>query len=288
MAARGYYASLPPLAVAGLWVVIACASPPVPEPESAAQKGAEASARAAAETLPPDSTVREKIVVVEEGGASTAQPSLGEAAAAARADRAAADLTTAEPQPPPRRITNENLAEVGRTGRVSFAGPDAGAPLAGSAEATPATAAPIGATTGTSSGGLESEEPRDEIYWRRTARDLRTEWRQTVDEIATLRERTADLRWRFYAEDDPWIRDSRIKPEWDAALDRLRRAERDVEGFRARVDALLEEGRREGALPGWLREGIELEPTEEEPDAERNPAEPIDPVVVDERGKGNR
>lgn len=278
MISRRNYAPFTPLALASAWIAVACASPAVPEPESVARKEAEASVRAAAETPPPDSTVREKIVVVQEGGASTTQPSLGEAAAAARADRAAA-----EPQAPPRRITNENLAEVGREGRVSFAGPDAGAPLAGSPEPAAAGAAARSPVEPDS-----SSAPRDEVYWRRRARDLRTEWRRTIDEITTLRERTADLRWRFYAEDDPWVRDSRIKPEWDAALDSLHRAERDAEGFRARVDALLDEGRRDGALPGWLREGIELEPTEERPEEERNPAEPVDPVIVDDTGKGSR
>jgi len=280
------YASFAP-AVAGVLALAACASPSVPEPESVAQKEAEASARAAEETPPPvpagPEPVRDKIVVLEEGGAP-ARPSLGEAAATARAARA-----EAEPQGAPRRITNDNLAEVARDGRVSFAGPDAGAPLAeGTDPAEPPDPAAAPAPAASPGEPSAPAEVRDETYWRRRARDLRAEWRETLDEIGTLRERTADLRWRFYAEDDPWVRDSRIKPEWDDALERLRRAETAAGGFRDRVDALLEEGHRAGALPGWLREGIELEPAEEETGEERDPAEPIDPVIVDETGEGSR
>ena len=295
------YAPFTPFAILGLalGLSIGCASPSAPEPESVAQKEAEASARAAAETPPPAPAerepVREKIVVVEEGG--EAAPTLAEASAAARAARAAA-----EPQEPPRRITNENLAEVARDGRVSFAGPEAGAPLAaGGGPAGPPAGGSADAARGEASAaeaaGREPapddataapDEIRDEAYWRRRARELRTEWRDTVDEVAELRERTADLRWQFYAEDDPWVRDSRIKPAWDEAIDRLRRAERAADGFRDRLDTFLDDGRRAGALPGWLREGIELEPAGEETTDEPNPAEPVEPVIVDEAGEGSR
>jgi hypothetical protein len=43
-----------------------------------------------------------------------------------------------------------------------------------------------------------------------------------------------------------------------------------VERLREELADTLDEGRREGALPGWLREGIELEPSFEEEDGSRD------------------
>ncbi|MDH3745756.1 MAG: hypothetical protein OES47_11715, partial [Acidobacteriota bacterium] len=51
-----------------------------------------------------------------------------------------------------------------------------------------------------------------------------------------------------------------IKPAWDRALDRLEGARELVAEASTQLDELIEEGRRAGALPGWLREGIDLEP----------------------------
>ena len=96
----------------------------------------------------------------------------------------------------------------------------------------------------------------------------------------------ADQRIRFYAEDDPYVRDGRIKPEWDRALDRLESGRREIDDARAAIDLALEEGRRAGAEPGWLLEGLELEPAPAPtacpsgPGEPRSGAEPREPNVV--------
>jgi hypothetical protein len=100
----------------------------------------------------------------------------------------------------------------------------------------------------------------DETYWRNGARERRLRLRRAADEVDELEEQVEDLRTRFYAEDDPYVRDGSIKPSWDRSLDRLRQAREDIGTYRQELDDFLEEGRQAGALPGWLREGLELEP----------------------------
>ena len=217
------------------------------------------------------------LIVVDEGGSET-RPAPGELAQRTRRDAAAA--RGASP-----RITNDNLGDYARRGRVSMGGtPAAGesAAVQEDAAAQPDGAAPAAAAA------TAAEPPRDEAWWRSRARALREEWRATVDEIRELEEAAADLRWRFYAADDPWVRDGEVKPEWDRVLDRLSQARERLGSYPQRLDELAEEGRREGALPGWLREGMELEPRPEElPEPPADPAEPVEPRATDDgRGDG--
>ena len=122
---------------------------------------------------------------------------------------------------------------------------------------------------------------RDEIHWRTRARQLRLGWRQAYDRIAVLEAQAAKLRTRFYAEDDPVYRDRVIKPEWDRVLDRLDDARRTVTRSGEELDLFVEEGRRAGALPGWLREGLELVPEPERKDEGLETVDPSEPKVID-------
>lgn len=226
-------------------------------------------ARGARRSGPASEPVRRELIVVDEGS-SAVRPSPGELSQATRRD--AASRASAP------RITNDNLAEYARRGQVTISGTAADEPGAESAIDTGAAAA------GTAAG----EPVRDEAWWRARAREIREEWRRTLDEIAALEAAAADLRWRFYAVDDPWVRDREVKPEWDRALDRLGEARRRLDEYPGRLEELVDEGRRQGALPGWLREGIELEPQPEElPDATQDPAEPVEPRELDETPGGS-
>lgn len=256
--------------------------PPLPVDESAEvgedgtatatdRRGATAPAAAAPSPAPRQSAAAGPILIVVDEGSSEVRPAPGELAQRTRREAAAA------PGGSP-RITNDNLGEYARRGRVTMAGAPDAAPAGEGAAAPGATETAAAAT----------EPVRDEAWWRARARGLREEWRATVDEIAELEEAAADLRWRFYAADDPWVRDGEVKPEWDRVLDRLSEARRRLGTYPERLDTLVEEGRREGALPGWLREGVELEPRPEElPGAAADPAEPVEPREVDDgRGDG--
>lgn len=226
-----------------------------------------------------------KTVTIEPKGGIGAEPkTLGEAAAAARERRGDEPRATIV-------ITNDNLAAFAAAGQVTLVPAEPGAagePTAADAETAGAEGAiePPAAASPSEPGARPVVEtpprgpagPRDEAYWRERARGTRGRWAAAAEEVEKLEKEADELRWAFYAEDDGYYRDERIKPQWDRVLDELRRARQDVRAFRREVDELMEEGRRAGALPGWLREGIELEPEEREP-VEREPrsAEPIEP-----------
>lgn len=264
-------ATRPLFAALSLTLLVAgCTASPEPE-DTAAELIERARADAAAEPSPPEPppppapAERERpseVVVIDPGAGGDGPKSLYEAARAERKRRSRAGEPVAV-------ITDESLAGYAADGRLTVV--DSG----------PEDEAEEDDQAATSLAGLPGAE--EEGYWRDRARSLRRSWREAVDEIEELEGRVAELRRRFYAEDDPHFRDSRIKPAWDRALERLEEARRTADRARDGLTQLLEEGRRAGALPGWLREGIELEP-EPLPEPEPDPRDPGEPVVVGEEG----
>jgi len=160
-------------------------------------------------------------------------------------------------------INDKNLAEFAAGGNLTY---------------TTDTEPP----TGVASQDRAAQEARaeEELYWRTRVHSLRAAWRENADLVAELENQAEGLRRDFYAEDDPYVRDRRIKPEWDRTLDRLEEARRGVERSREDLLTALEEGRRAGALPGWLRDGMELEP-KAVPHEEMPEVDPEEPQVVD-------
>jgi hypothetical protein len=254
------------------WVVLlvaatlagACAGQAPPEPPIRVPATPPESAPPAPSEETREEPLRPTTVVIDDAGKKEEEPSL--LAASRKA------LERRKQAPPPRLvIDDDNLAEIGEGGSVTLASPAAGGEGEEEAESDTAT--------------LTAAE-RDEAYWRAEVRRLRQQWHDTAEEIGTLERRAEGLRTRFYAEDDPYVRDRQIKPAWDRALDRLAQARLDAEAYRAELAQRLEEGRRAGALPGWLREGIELEPVVEEPSTEElDELQPIEPPVLGEDGR---
>ena len=208
--------------------------------------------------LPTPAPESREVVIDQGGGGSGAGQGL---AAAARAERQRRQGS----EPPMLVIDDKNLGQHA-TGGLTIA------------RETPATetAGPV-------------DDGPDEQRWRQRVRTLREAWALAVDSIEDLEGRAASLRTRFYAADDPYVRDGEIKPAWDHALENLAAARLRARELEMELQATLEEGQREGALPGWLRDGLELEPTEfpyERPDR-REPVEGElsgEPVIVDEGG----
>ncbi len=99
-----------------------------------------------------------------------------------------------------------------------------------------------------------------ERYWRALVRELRYDWQDLVFEEENLEQEVERLRKEYYQEDDPYYRDGEIKPEWDASWQSLQATTLAIQEAINKLDRAIEEGRRAGALPGWLREGVELEP----------------------------
>lgn len=206
--------------------------------------------------IPPPPTV----VVIDSGSADEGQTpkSLAEAAREERDRRAQAGKPVAV-------IDNQNLAEYSRGQKLTIAEEGAGAQPAASAQETEDAVA---------------KAMRDEAYWRDRGLQIRRHWRESTDKIVELEGKSEELRRRFYAADDPYQRDSQIKPEWDHTLDELDATRRDAERAELDLERFLTEGRQAGAFPGWLREGAELEP--ERHVTETPDAEPTEPVEVQE------
>jgi hypothetical protein len=241
--------------------------PPTPPTTTAALAGAPAKGTEPIDlTNPPPAPTRDPTLVFIEPAPSApvGEPtSLAEAAARER-------LRRQGEAPPAVVINNKNLAEYAAGGVLTIAEPAMVAAEADGAEAE----TPVGPSI-------------EEAYWRQRGLEIRRRWRESVDRIPELVARVEELRQRFYSTDDPAYRDGEIKPLWDKALADLEEARWRAERGAEEVLDYLEEGRRAGALPGWLREGAELEP---EPVVERlpagevepDPAEPQEPVIYEE------
>jgi len=161
-------------------------------------------------------------------------------------------------------ITDKNIKQYAAKGQITVAAP------AKKSEETETEKAPI----------------RDEQYWRSRALEVRLRWRKAADDVKELEQSAAGWRRRFYAENDPYVRSGQVKPEWDRVLDRLEEARAEVNAARTELAELLEEGRTAGALPGWLREGVDEEP-KEEPEADpMKEHKVIEPPKVEEGGNG--
>lgn len=255
-----------PAGAALLVVVAGCSQAPPPRPAPAAQPVAASGPSVVA--IPPPQTVtpaapsapgvgtEEPVpaevkgtapIVIDEGGeAASHRRSLAEAAASERERRRGLGAPIAT-------IDDKNLAQHA-TGALTTSEP-AQAPL-----------------------GDVPDLAADEQHWRQRVRSVREEWAAEVDAILELQQRTAELRTRFYATDDPYVRDGQVKPAWDHALQSLEDARRRARQLEDELEATLEEGRQAGALPGWLREGMELEPAERpyDPPARRRRNEPVE------------
>lgn len=247
----------------------ACSQAPKPQPVAAAK--AEAPAAQPAATAAPATPAPEKpatapskddvstgnVVVIDPGEEEGGPKSLVEAARAERRRKAHAGEPVAV-------ITNKTLAHS--SGQLTQAKP-AGGEKKGKEAAAGKPAKP-------------TSEAHDEAYWRHRGLDIRVRWRKASEDVERLEKEAAELRRRFYAQDDPAVRDAQIKPEWDRTLELLDKARLEVKASEAELAAFMEEGRRAGALPGWLREGTDKEP-EKKPEP-ASPTESIEPPVLPE------
>lgn len=199
---------------------------------------------------------REHIIEVLDSGNETATSSrtLVEAARAERERRAHAG--------PPVAVINDKNLKKQATGQLTYATPQ---------------------KVEKGSEPAVSDEPvRDEQYWRSRALKIRIRWRHAADDVKELEKTAAGWRRRFYAERDTHVRDGQIKPEWDRVLDRLEEARSEVVASTRELEEFMEEGRKAGALPGWLREGVDQEPKEEPKPS--NQHEVIEPPKADGNG----
>jgi hypothetical protein len=262
-AARAPVAPLPP-------VVTTSAPAAAGAPGAAAATGTAAArapgAAAAAPASPPAGAAKPgdpSVIVVDTPDFDPeAQLTLAEAAKAEKERKA-------EATPPRIVINNKTIHRYAKGGQITIAEPKK--------KATPAS----GSQAAAAAAGTPAALVRDEKYWRGRALEIRQRWRKASYRIKELEEDIGLLRRRFYAQDDPYVRDSQIKPAWDRALDELRESRATAQAAKKELTDFLDEGRIAGALPGWLREGIDLEPKEEKP---IDPTQPIETPIYKDNG----
>lgn len=244
-------------------LALAACTPPLPPPQTPAKKSDPAPAAAPAEPAPavaapaasaPVRGARDATLIVIDPGDSEAdsRPSLVEASKREKERKAKGGKSVAV-------ITDETLPKLAKKGQLTFA--DLSKSKPGEKPADEGAAS------------IEQEQ-----YWRGRARAIRQRWRDAVDEGTDLERQAAEFRRKFYAESDPFRRDGEIKPSWDRTLDRLRLAKERADAAKKELGEFLEEGRRAGALPGWLREGAELEP--QPPAPPKTTTEAIEPPIL--------
>ena len=192
------------------------------------------------EVQPTRSTVK----VIDAGGDEDQPKTLLEASRLAKARKQSSKKAIAV-------INDDNLHEYAEAAEVII--------LDSPPAAEPPDPSPIEAVE-------EGSEVRDEQYWRGRALELRMAWRRAIDQISELTLESAALRQQFYAEDDPYLRDSQLKPAWDRVLDRLDTLRDQAARYEQELGVFVAEGQRAGVPQGWLNQGWELEPTSEEKD----------------------
>ncbi|MDQ5859200.1 MAG: hypothetical protein M3542_13115 [Acidobacteriota bacterium] len=148
------------------------------------------------------------------------------------------------------RLTNQSLVTDPDKGKVSTS-----QRRPPSATPEPAkTPAARQAATSPESGVAAPDAAQGEAYWRDEARRLRERVVELRDTITRLEADTKRLEADYYAWDDGAYRDKVIKPAWDKAREELATARLAVPGAEKDLAELPDRARREGALPGWLRE----------------------------------
>jgi hypothetical protein len=220
----------------------------------------DAPAAAAAPTTTAERKRADDVVIVDAGvdEEAKAPKTLVEAARAERARRANTGQSKIV-------INDKNIHQYAKKGQITVA------------------AAPKPATAAAAVPGVPAADPsHDEQYWRHGALTIRRRWRSAYDRAKDLEKSAADWRIRFYAQDDPYVRDGQIKPSWDRALEMLKEAQNEVDISQKDLANFLDQGRREGALPGWLREGVEEEPPL--PPKPVKPGDAIEPPMMKDPG----
>jgi hypothetical protein len=175
----------------------------------------------------------------------TSQPrTVAEAARQARAVPAEG----ATPTRTPIVISNENLAELAAKGsltEVTLISDNAGRrPVSGSETGS----------AGGGAGGSNTEEDSKKAYWRGRYAEQKEMIEAIKREIEALDQEIPGLWNQFYAWDDPAYRDGVIKVQLDQKLARRDELAKQLPEEEAKLPEILNDARRDGALPGWFRD----------------------------------
>ena len=99
---------------------------------------------------------------------------------------------------------------------------------------------------------LERNDPR--TFWRKRVQQQLETIRALELETNTLRSEIAGLWEMFYASDRPDEREGEIRPRLVQKIERQTDLGGESEAARIEYQDLMEEARKDGALPGWFRD----------------------------------
>ncbi len=178
------------------------------------------------------------------GKATTPTPVPGSLAAAARAARRRRAGTRLSGTPIV--ITNENLKEYAAKGNLTYATGSTGAAEAG-----------VEGDGGEGSEKGEKSVEKKREFWRnkyKAQKELVEKMKKRIEEL----DREIPGLWtQFYSWDDPAYRDGVIKPKLDKDLQERKELAQKLPQEQAKLDEILEQARRDGALPGWFRDLVD-------------------------------
>jgi hypothetical protein len=140
-------------------------------------------------------------------------------------------------------ITNKNLQGYAEKGSLTYS--------TGSGSAT-ASSGPDGAEGKASDKEKRSDEEK-RAYWRGKYQDQKNKIANMQKRIQELDKEIPGLWTQFYSWDDPAYRDGVIKPKLDRALQERKELGDKLPAEQNKLEEILDQARRDGALPGWFR-----------------------------------
>jgi hypothetical protein len=146
-------------------------------------------------------------------------------------------------------ISNSNLSEISEKGSLTTATGS----RSGSGRSVEINR--VGEQSGT------GEDPTETMTDEQKRNFWRSRYSGQLKSVQIIENRLAELDseipklWnQFYAWDDPAYRDGVIKPNLDRALAESQQLKDRLPSEKAKLDQILEDARRDGALPGWFRD----------------------------------
>ena len=154
----------------------------------------------------------------------------------------------ASPTRTPIVITNDNLAELAAKGMLTEV-----TVTSDQARRRPADRSDMGGAGGGERARATEEESK-KAHWRGRYKAQKAVIDAIKSEIESLDTEIPGLWNKFYSWDDPAYRDGVIKVQLDEKLARREELAKQLPEEEAKLPEILNEARRDGALPGWFRD----------------------------------
>jgi len=141
-------------------------------------------------------------------------------------------------------INNENLKSYAEKGKLTTA----------SGQPSQAKGVNAGAPGPGSKGQRKMSDEAKKAHWRGVYSRQKQLVESIEKRIKELNSEIPALQADFYKWDDPAYRDGVIKPKIDQKMKELNELQKRLPVEKAKLPKILEDARRDGALPGWFRD----------------------------------